>query len=181
MISTLPFLIVILPLILAVTTARAAWLWLSLPLGAGLVYAVTQYTAAALAAGGTGWPFGWAVPQGPDSLSLTSFFLNAEARRLVLSMLPALLPALALFGVGHAERARWDLALFWLFAIFALANLYGPTLALGHIGMPRRYAEYDELLERVTGLAQFAGFLALATLVAATLRPIFLVIRRRMA
>jgi len=126
-----------------------------------------------------GLPLGPLLGDPDDPMGVARTFHFAEIRRLTLTFLPSLIPALVLLWPRHPRRSQLDVALFWVFAGFAWSQLYLPTLILGQTGMPRTYVEFNDTLVMATGLAKFAGWLALATLVLATLRPIFVVVSNR--
>lgn len=181
MVFYLPLLLYVAPVLVTLLGGRSAWIW-----GALFLAAVGGFGLAALSSfnmldGGSGWPIGPLLANERDPAGVAHTFYFAKIREITLTIAVCVVPAIMLCLPGHPRRSRWDALLFWLFAAFALANISGVAFYLGNGGMPHSYVDFDATMVRATAAQEIAGQAAFVTLAIATLRPILLWIKRRIA
>lgn len=169
-------LILIAPAILTLTQVRTAWLWLSVGIGATVLWLGVEYAVRATANGASVWPFGdivfgYADRDFQGSYFVIADFIIADFRFLATRILPACVVGFLLLIPRYPRRAKLDILLFW--AVFAL--LVGWQLSEGlywQNNMPRRYLDYEDALMPYRTMYSAVHLAALALITCAALRPL---------
>jgi heme/copper-type cytochrome/quinol oxidase subunit 1 len=161
------------PLCVTILGGRSAWIWLSLGMvavaGAGLVQLqINQFALGNV----DGWLSDLLFPKSTQTSLHNTFDVTANFTALNGIVVPAFVIGALLFIRVHPRRTALDIGLFWTAIVLSFAASFGLAMILSGAGMPRRYAEYPDWIEAVSGLSIAAESLANITLFVAAARPL---------
>lgn len=130
-----PLLILIPPLAISLRGGRSAWLWLSLMLGAVVLWILGFYAVYQFEKGNVGLAL-WLLSTDADGNSSdeTSYVIVATSS-LIGAMVPSLIVGLLLLIPAHPRRARVDIVVFWAIVACLLVAGYGVLFAVRGLGL----------------------------------------------
>jgi len=164
-------LILIAPVILTLTQARTAWLWLSLGFGTIVLWFGLEYAIRAAANGASLWPIGGLVFGSADHGVHGSYTVIADFRYLATHILPACVVGFLLLIPRHPRRASVDVVLFWAVIVLLVGWQITETLYWQH-NMPRRYLDYEGALASYRTINSAIHLTVLVLIISAALRPL---------